>query len=231
MAEQTAAGPVDLAVTGGKVATLDAQDRMVSSLAIAGGRIQAVGSDAEIEALCGPTTRRIAAAGRLVVPGLIDGHAHMDREGLKERLPSLSGCRSIDDILQRIEALVRETPPGEWIVTMPIGEPPFYEGVPGLLAEGRVPNRRDLDRVSPDHPVYIRPIWGHWRNSLPLVSVANSRALALAGITRGDPAACAFDPDRPRARQRRALRHPLRVHLQAAGREDPDVGDPAFLFG
>ena len=56
----------------------------------------------------------------------------MDREGLKDIPPTLAGCRSIDDILQRIEAIAAETPKGEWIVTMPIGEPPFYYGVPDL---------------------------------------------------------------------------------------------------
>src|SRR5258708_12100006 len=67
---------------------------------------------------------------------------------------------------------------------MPIGEPPVYEGVRDNLAEKRWPARRDLDRVAPNHPVYIRAIWGHWRNPLPLVSMANSRALARAGIDR-----------------------------------------------
>ena len=118
------------------------------------------------------------------MPGLIDGHAHMDREGLKLRWPSLAAARSIDDILEIVEAAVRRTPPGEWIVTMPIGEPPMYEGVPGNLAENRWPTRHDLDRVAPDHPVYIRAIWGHWRNTLPLVSIANTRALERAGIGR-----------------------------------------------
>ena len=127
-------------------------------------------------------TRVIDVGGRLVVPGLIDGHAHMDREGLKEVLPSLAGCESIDDVLQRIAELAGSTPPGEWIVTMPVGEPPFYEGVPENLAEGRFPTRQELDRAAPEHPVYIRPIWGHWRNTLPLVSVANTLALERAGI-------------------------------------------------
>jgi predicted amidohydrolase YtcJ len=108
----------------------------------------------------------------------------MDREGLKSKWPSLAGARSIDDILQIVEGLVRRTPRGAWIVTMPIGEPPMYEGVPDTLAEKRWPTRHDLDRVAPDHPVYIRAIWGHWRNTLPLVSIANSRALAAAGIGR-----------------------------------------------
>jgi predicted amidohydrolase YtcJ len=108
----------------------------------------------------------------------------MDREGLKDMLPSLAGCRSISDILKRIGELAERTPKGEWIVTMPVGEPPFYEGVPANLAENRFPTRKELDSVAPDHPVYIRPIWGHWRNTLPLVSVANTLALQLAGITR-----------------------------------------------
>ena len=176
--------PADIIVTNGKVATLDAASTIHEAVAITGDRIAAVGAAHEIEVFADAETKRIDAGGRLVVPGLIDGHAHMDREGLKETLPSLSGCRSISDILDRIRDLARQTPPGEWIVTMPIGEPPFYEGVPGNLAENRFPTRHELDSAAPDHPVYIRPIWGHWRNTLPLVSVANTRALAIAGITK-----------------------------------------------
>jgi predicted amidohydrolase YtcJ len=174
----------DLALTGGKIVTLDARSRTVSALAIRGDRIAALGTDEEIAPLIGPATRRIDLRGRLAVPGLFDGHAHMDREGLKRKWPSLAGARSIDDILQIVEKLVRGAAPGEWIVTMPVGEPPLYEGLPDALAERRWPTRHDLDRVAPDHPVYIRAIWGHWRNSLPLVSIANTRALALAGIDR-----------------------------------------------
>ena len=176
--------PADLALTGGKIVTLDARSRTVSALAIRGDRIAALGTDEEIAPLIGPGTRRIDLRGRLAVPGLFDGHAHMDREGLKRKWPSLAGARSIDDILQIVEKLVRGAAPGEWIVTMPVGEPPLYEGLPDALAERRWPTRHDLDRVAPDHPVYIRAIWGHWRNTLPLVSIANTRALARAGIDR-----------------------------------------------
>ena len=174
----------DLVLTGGKILTLDRHSRIVQALAVRGGRIAALGRDTEIASLIGPDTRRLDLRGRLAVPGLIDGHAHMDREGLKLRWPSLAAARSIDDILEIVEAEVRRTPPGEWIVTMPIGEPPMYEGVPGNLAENRWPTRHDLDRVAPDHPVYIRAIWGHWRNTLPLVSIANTKALERAGIGR-----------------------------------------------
>src|SRR5712671_1291416 len=174
----------DLALTGGKIVTLDPKSRTVPALAIRGDRIAALGTNEEIARLIGPDTRRIDLRGRLAVPGLFDGHAHMDREGLKLKWPSLAAARSIDDILQIVDGLVRRAAPGEWIVTMPIGEPPLYEGVPDNLAEKRWPTRHDLDRVAPDHPVYIRAIWGHWRNTLPLVSIANSRALARAGIDR-----------------------------------------------
>ena len=174
----------DLVLTGGKIVTLDPRSRLVQALAIRGDRLAALGTDDEIARLIGPDTRRIDLRGRLAVPGLFDGHAHMDREGLKLKWPSLAGARSIDDILQIVAGLVRRAAPGEWIVTMPIGEPPLYEGVPDNLAEKRWPTRHDLDRVAPDHPVYIRAIWGHWRNTLPLVSIANTRALARAGIGR-----------------------------------------------
>jgi predicted amidohydrolase YtcJ len=56
--------------------------------------------------------------------------------------------------------------------------------VPESLAEKRWPTRHDLDQVAPDNPVYIRPIWGFWRHKLPLVSIANTRALAECGIDR-----------------------------------------------
>ena len=75
----------DLIVTDGKVATLDAAGTIAEAIAIKGERILAVGRTEEITlSLSVPRTQEINAAGRLVVPGLIDGHAHMDREGLKE---------------------------------------------------------------------------------------------------------------------------------------------------
>ena len=190
----------DWIFTGAKVLTLDPADRVAQAVAVRGDRIMAVGTDADIESMAGPKTQRVAAQGRLLVPGLIDGHAHLDREGLKERLPSLSGCKSIDDVLARIEGLVQNAPAGEWVVTMPIGEPPFYQGVPGNLREGRFPNRHELDQVSPHHPVYIRPIWGHWRNTLPLVSVANSMALEARQHHAQHVTAGAIHSDRPRTR-------------------------------
>src|SRR5574338_82431 len=103
----------------GKIITLDRGSTICSALATAGERILATGADDYVRRLAGPGTELVDLRGRAVIPGLIDGHAHMDREGLKDVYPSLAGARSIDEILARIAALVRQARPGEWIVTMP----------------------------------------------------------------------------------------------------------------
>ena len=92
--------------------------------------------------------------------------------------------RSIRDIQDRIAELARSKQAGEWIVAMPIGDPPFYFNVPDTLAEKRWPTRQELDAAAPNNPVYIRSIWGFWRGTFPLVSCANTEALKRAGITR-----------------------------------------------
>ena len=178
----------DLIFHNGKIITVDARFRIAQGVAISGGRFAAVGSDADVRRHAGAATRMIDLKGRTVVPGLVDGHAHADREGLKLVFPALGKVRSIADILDRIAELVRAAKPGEWIVTMPIGDPPTYFDVPDILKEKRVPTRYELDEVAPDNPVYIRSIWGFWRHTKPLVSIANTRALELAGITRDTPA-------------------------------------------
>jgi predicted amidohydrolase YtcJ len=177
----------ELIVRNARVITVDDDFTVAGAIAVRGERILAVGTDTEMDALAGPATRIVDAGGKAVVPGLIDGHAHMDREGLKDVYPSLEGARSIDDVLARIATLAAKAAPGEWIVTMPVGDPPYYWDVPDILTEKRFPNRWDLDGVAPDNPVYIRPIWGFWRHTLPLVSIANSKALEVAGITRATP--------------------------------------------
>lgn len=178
----------DLIFHNGKIITVDARFRIAQGVAISGGRFAAVGSDADVRRHAGAATRMIDLKGRTVVPGLVDGHAHADREGLKLVFPALGKVRSIADILHRIAELVRAAKPGEWIVTMPIGDPPTYFDVPDILKEKRFPTRYELDEVAPDNPVYIRSIWGFWRHTKPLVSIANTRALELAGITRDTPA-------------------------------------------
>jgi predicted amidohydrolase YtcJ len=173
----------DTILLGGTVVTMDPANPRASALAIRGERLLAVGADEEALSWAGPTTRRIDLHGRTVTPGLIDGHAHLDREGLKWLYPSLAGCRSIDDVLAVVRREVARAQPGAWIVTMPIGTPPWFFDGPETFAEGRGPTRQELDAAAPHNPVYIRGPWGFW-NRPPLWSFANSLALQQAGITR-----------------------------------------------
>lgn len=176
--------PADRVLRGGQLLTQDPARPIAQALAIEGDRLVAVGSNEAISQRVGPCTEVHELDGRTVVPGLIDGHAHMDREGLKQVFPALGPVRSIADIQQRIADLARQRRPGEWIVTMPIGTPPAYFDAPSCLREQRWPTRYELDEAAPDNPVFIRPIWGYWRHTAPLVSIANSLALERAGIDR-----------------------------------------------
>ncbi|HXH83346.1 MAG TPA: amidohydrolase family protein [Candidatus Tectomicrobia bacterium] len=172
----------DWIVQGGRILTLDPRRPAATALAVAGGRVAAVGARSDMRAWRGRRTRVVDLHGATVVPGLVDAHAHLDREGLKALCPSLAGVRSIPALQARLRRLAAGRPPGAWLVTMPLGTPPFYRDAPAL-AEGRWPTRADLDAAVPDRPVYIRGIWGYW-NRPPVHSVASSAALRAAGITR-----------------------------------------------
>src|SRR5262245_6908210 len=146
----------DLILKNGKIITVDPAFTITQAIAIVSGRILAVGPDAAMAPHTGPATRVIDLQGRAVMPGITDGHAHADREALGNVFPSLGRVRSIGDIKDRIAELARGKRPGEWIVTMPIGDPPYYFDVPDILAERRWPTRHDLDAAAPNNPVYIR---------------------------------------------------------------------------
>ena len=174
----------DLILHNGTVITVDSQSRVAEAVAVTDGVISALGTSADVLAGRGRTTRIVDLAGRTACPGFFDSHAHMDREGLKSRGGySLAGRHSVADIVDAVKSAAARTPKGEWVVFMPLGTPKLdYISRPDQLAEGRFPNRHDLDAVSPDHPVYIRVPWGWWVHR-PFVSVANSAALAQAGIS------------------------------------------------
>jgi predicted amidohydrolase YtcJ len=175
----------DLILHGGKVITLDRSSRVAQAIAVRSGHIAAVGDDAALCKEAAPTTRLIDLTGRSVLPGFFDAHPHADREGLKARggIP-IAGLHSVADIVDVVKRVARTTPAGEWIVLMPMGEPPHeYVSRPEQLTEGRFPTRHDLDAAAPDHAVYIRAVWGWWSRR-PFPSVANSLALRRAGVTR-----------------------------------------------
>lgn len=177
--------PPDLLLHNGRIHTLDAGSRTVEALAVHNGTVVAAGDAAALLPMRGAVTRVIDLEGLTVVPGFYDAHPHLDRMGLRDLCGvPLAHCRSVAAICDAVREAAARTPPGEWIVTLPMGAPPDdYVHDPAQLLEGRFPDRHDLDRAASDHPVYIRSPWGWWTR-LPLPSVANTRALEVAGITR-----------------------------------------------
>lgn len=167
----------------GNVVTLDGAGTVGEAIAIAGDRVAMVGSRSEVLGLRRSQTAVDDFGDATVIPGFNDTHAHMDSLGMKTFRPSLSGARSIRDVLKIIGRLADDKPKGEWIVTMPLGEPPYYWNAPQTLAEGRMPTRQELDRVAPDHPVMISSPSGYWGQP-PCYMALNSLALKLNGIDR-----------------------------------------------
>ena len=179
----------DFILHNGRVLTLDSARPEAQAFSVRDGRIAAVGDSADILRARGRVTRILDAGGRTVTPGVFDAHPHMDREGLKARGGiAIEGLASVSEIVEAVREAASRTPAGEWIVLMPMQLAPEhgmprYVSEPGQLAEGRFPDRRDLDAAAPDHPVLIRGIWGWW-GVPPFPSVANSTALALSGVDR-----------------------------------------------
>ncbi len=185
---ESLAGPADLLLHSGHVLALDASSTQAEALAVRGGRIQAVGRTQDLLPLAGRGTRCVDLGGATVMPGLFDAHPHLDRLGLRDRvgLP-VSHCRSIADLCDTVAQAAARLPPGQWIVTQPLGSPPDgYWSRPDQVLEGRFPDRHDLDRVAPNHPVFVRSPWGWW-SRLPLVAVANTRALQMCGVDAHTP--------------------------------------------
>jgi len=182
VAQQSDQNAPQVVLTGGKILTLDGQSTIAQALAVRDGKILAVGSDAAIKPLAGPQTRVIDLAGKSVVPGLIDTHAHFRAAGLGDYVVNLGGAKDVAGALELIKAFVAKKQPGAWITTG--GWHP-----PSQLAEKRYLTRQELDSVSPNNPVYLRTV-GHF-------AMANSLALQKAGIGKStpDPAGGSFERD------------------------------------
>jgi len=160
----------DMVIQHAKVLTLDSRFRRAEALAIRGDRILTVGSDKSIARFIGPQTRVIDAQGRLVLPGLIDSHVHAYRASVSELGGAMPTFNSIAEAQQYIREQAAEKPPGSWIVLQRV--------YPTRLKDGRLPTKDELDAAAPNNPVY-------W-NAGP-VSMANSKALEVSGITRDTP--------------------------------------------
>ena len=168
-----AQAPADLVFRGGRIYTVNDRAPVAEALAVRGARIVYVGGAAGAARYIGPRTRVVELGKRIVVPGLADAHAHLAGIGARELTLNLEGTRAVGDLVARVEARTRTVRPGEWITGINWIETHW----PGR----RFPTRQDLDRVTPDNPVFLTRSDGH-------AAIANSKALALAGITRDTPA-------------------------------------------
>jgi predicted amidohydrolase YtcJ len=176
-------GPAQLILFRGHVLTVDARDSVAQALAVRDGKIIAVGTDQDVLRLAGPATQRIDLKGRTATPGLIDSHAHIAEAGVDELYHvNLSDVSTIAEVAQRVRAGIALLKPGEWLQGTGWDE--------GKLAERRYLTAADLDRVSPNNPVWLMHTTGHY-------AVANSMALRLAKITAAskNPAAGTIDRD------------------------------------
>jgi predicted amidohydrolase YtcJ len=140
------------------------------SLAIRDGVIVALGDNQTVDALRGPRTRLLNLDGHTVLPGLFDVHVHPLFGGLTERECKISQGSALNETQERVRACAGRAEPGAWVIGGQWDAP----------ALGRIPDRKLLDAVSQGRPVMLDDTSGH-------SSWANSRALAIAGITARTP--------------------------------------------
>jgi predicted amidohydrolase YtcJ len=164
----------DTILYNGKIQTMRSQSDIVEAIAIKGNKIISTGSNKDVRNLSDSKTMEIDLGGRLVLPGLIDTHSHLETiaEGMIN--VNLKGMRSIDEVLKTIEENVPDEP-NKWIVSS--WWHPFAQ-----LREKRLPTRFEIDKVCPNNPVLLLTV-GH-------IAIANSRALEIAGIDQSSR-----DPD------------------------------------
>ena len=135
----------DLILHHGEVVTADLRFSVAEAIAIRGERIVRVGSNAEVLALQGPRTQTIDLAGKMVLPGLIDCHAHPQSASVVEFDHPIPQMDSIQDVLDYFAARAKVVPEGQWITLRQV----FIT----RLREQRYPSRAELDRVALKHPV------------------------------------------------------------------------------
>ncbi|MFL5550316.1 MAG: amidohydrolase [Gemmatimonadaceae bacterium] len=169
LAAQTSA---DLVLINGRIYTVDNARPVVSALAVRGGRVAFIGSDAEAKALANPSTTVIDLKGAAVVPGFVDAHAHLLGLGTTLQRVNLAGSPSYDDVIARVKAWARDVAPGAWILgrgwdqnRWPTKEFPTHEALSGAF---------------PDNPVALTRIDGH-------ALLANAKAMQLAGVNASTP--------------------------------------------
>jgi predicted amidohydrolase YtcJ len=159
----------DLVITNANIHTMDAKRTVASSIAVSGGKIIAIGSDADTRSLIGPSTRVIDAGGKLVLPGFNDAHVHFSETGSQLSSVDLRSSKSPQEFVQRIRDFAAKLPKGRWILG---GQWDHENWTPNDL-----PTAALIDAATPDNPVFINRLDGH-------MALANSLAIKLAGVNK-----------------------------------------------
>lgn len=165
---------VEKVYLNGRFMTIDPTRPEAEAVAVAAGRIVAVGTTPEIESCAGPGTERIDMNGQFAMPGLVESHTHALWGACRDLFQVYVGyTASVTDLAGALAAQAARQPAGSWIT----GGPWRLE----MRAELGMTPRAWLDRLAPDHPVAVTDTSQHamW---------CNSRALALAGLDRDTPA-------------------------------------------
>jgi hypothetical protein len=152
-----------LILCNARIATMDPARPAAQALAITGGEVTALGADAEVMALAKPSTRVIDARGARVIPGLIDSHTHIIRQGNNfamelrwDEVPSLA------DGLRLLREQARRTPPGAWVRVVGGWSADQF-------AEKRLPTLEEINAAAPDVPVYVLHLYDRaWMNRAAL---------------------------------------------------------------
>ena len=156
-----------LVLTNANIITMDSAGTRAGALAMDRGRLVRVGAEHDFTDLLTEGWPVLDLEGKTVLPGFIDSHQHMMLTGLGLTGVALEEAVSIADVVEKMAARIRETEPGEWVRGANLNEQ--------SLAEKRMPTRDDLDRISPDHPVYLLHATCH-------MCTLNTRALELLNI-------------------------------------------------
>ena len=163
----------DLLLVNGRFTTLDRANPNPDAVAIAQGRILAVGTESAMRALTHQTTQVIDLGGRRAIPGLIDSHMHIIRGGLNYNLElRWDGVRSLAQAMEMLKKQVAVTPPPQWVRV--VGG--FTEH---QFAEKRLPTLDEINAIAPDTPVFILHLYDR--------ALLNGAALRAVGYGRDTP--------------------------------------------
>ncbi len=165
----------DIIFVGQHIITVDPTTTGANAVAIRGERILAVGDQDTVFRHKTEDTWIVDLGNRALLPGFIDSHGHV---GIQSKLlkfanlspPPVGSVTNIEEVGKALRRHIRdrEIPAGQWVIGFGYDD--------SLLAEGRHPNREELDAVSAEHPVFLMHASGH-------LGVANSMALVAVGIT------------------------------------------------